>query len=237
VKYDLALYPAPGPGLGHLMRCLALAQWAVELKAKVLVALREPTAIAWPCAVLCDYEVEPEASVSVIDGTGTAEPAVNVWAIVDELPGAHNAITGFIYPHFGAEPVPGYPTFVGPSWMPLRREFSSGPWTVPGGRSDWACSYRAQREGYRDIAGHSACWELLGQANHALVPASTIAYEALALGCPIRLLRGITPDCDRIGTAMVAEGVAVWDDEAVATLPPMQIGDGLGAKRLLEALL
>lgn len=245
MTYDLALYPAPGPGLGHLMRCLALAQWAVELKAKVIVCLPvapETRALPWPCPVAVG-RTEGNAAVSVVDGKChvLTDRHIPAWYFVDGQDWEHDGnVAGCIAPHFGAAPVHGFPTFVGPSWIPLRRQFSLPPAIIDNQRAKWGVTYRATRDGYHSLENRSAydVFCALSVAREAVVPASTIAYEALTLGCPVRLLRGITPDCDRIGAAMVAEGVAVWDDDqTVATLPPMQVGDGLGAKRLLESLL
>lgn len=245
MSFDLALYPASGPGLGHLMRCMALAQWAVELKAKAIVMLaQDAPALQWPCAVArASNKVTAKANVHIADAPGSdylhglSGPAL--WRVVDVKADEPRDYAGYIYPHFGAEPFSILPTFVGPSWMPLRQIFSRDPAIIGKERAAWGVSYRAQRAGYKSLEGrHEYGISLaLSIAREAVVPASTVAYEAFALGCPVRLLRDITPDCDRIGAAMVAEGVAVWDDEPVRTLSPARIGDGLGAKGLLEALL
>lgn len=245
--YDLALYPAPGPGLGHLMRCLALAQWAVELNARVIVCLPilpEMPRMPWPCPVLVGRYCN-EARVTINDGSVGPlqdDPHVPVWYMIDGKDSwVHSGnVVGAIYPHFGARPVPGFPTFVGPSWMPLRLPFQYEPVNEP--RTFAPASYRAgERKGHVKLEGSAQdVRRTLSLATHAVVPASTVAYEALASGCPVRLLRDITPDCDRIGAAMVAAGVATWDDSSDALALPAKHRygvDGLGAKRLLEALL
>lgn len=220
------------------MRCMALAEWAVELKAKVVVCISlDPyVALSWPCPV----SVGQPADATVSIGDGSVHPAAK-WHVIDAaLKAPHYEADGYIYPHFGAVPQLGSPTFVGPQWMPLRKRFSQGD--LHSERSGDCVSYRASRAGYRELRGMSeaATFYALSIAPHALLPASVIAYEALTLGCPVRLLDGITPACDEIGVAMAQAGVAVWDTLAgEKTLPPgpPEGLDGLGAKRLLEALL
>ena len=223
------------------MRCLALAQWAVELKAKVAVALPiSPGAesLAWPCPVSIG-NAKIRGHVSIVDGY-PVPPAEDLWAIVDAMP-TNPTAAGFIYPHFGAVPIPGFPTFVGPQWMPLRRAFGYGH-PFMGCERKGRVSYRAPKDlrDYEPLMGSAqdVC-RALSAAEAAWVPASTVAYEALAVGCPVVLNdAGSIP---AIGDAMVEAGVATrWDG---GEKPPVLKGfdfpviDGLGAKRLLEALL
>ena len=230
------------------MRCMALAEWAVELKARVIVcfAVADYPPLAWPCPVL--YGRQEEAHVIIVDGSGPrvthGDAVPGRWYVVDGPPVSEAYQTdalGYIYPHFGAVPVHGFPTFVGPQWMPLRLPFQYEPLNEP--RSSFApASYRAPGSRGVKLEGMDAqdVRRTLSLASHAVVPASTVAYEALASGCPVRLLRDITPECDQVGAAMVAAGVATWDDSADALAMPARHRygvDGLGAKRLLEALL
>ena len=224
--YDLALYPASGPGLGHLMRCMALAEWAVELKAKVAVALQHaPGNLAWPCPVIVGAEgYALEFKVAI--GDGRVVGPLEAWQIIDGPPeGTDPATPGYIYPHFGATPVAGFPTFVGPQWMPLRKKFSRR-------REDrngvWAC-YRVQAPGMVPADDLWPQW-----AGGMLCPPSVIAYEAMALGLPVAIHDD--HEYPRIAGAMWRTGVASWADNWHQATPTNLI-DGLGAKRLLEALL
>lgn len=236
--YDLALYPASGPGLGHLMRCMALAEWAVELKAKV-IAITQESSLVWPCSLLTSGGIS--ARIAIADGL-SAQPGGGAqhWRIIDGLNDGSGPAYGYIYPHFGAVPVPGFPTFVGPQWMPLRRGFEM--WGPGGKRAAAAVTYRAPTDAWglplRAQTGQQAA-ECFREAEAAWVPPSTVAYEALASGCALVLHR--QSGSLEIGQAMHDAAVATWWDGTGG--PPVLIKrkerpiDGLGAKRLLEALL
>lgn len=255
MTFDLALYPAAGPGLGHLMRCYALAEAAVEMKAKVIVvrpAGEAPDAglsMAWPCPVLVGRP--EEAHVSIADGLSPSpshgDAMAGRWYITDTrpLPAHHqNDAVGYIYPHFGAVPVPGFPTFVGPGWMPLRRAFMVSQMPI---RRLGTLMYKAPPEIERaefglhgslcvglPANGAADAADLMRECYRAVVPPSTIAYEALAMGLSVELLHVAFPGCEQVGQAMVDAGVATWYGDA-AVRPPYY--DGLGAARLLKALL
>lgn len=251
-SYDLALYPAAGPGLGHLMRCMALAEAAVDLKARAVVVLGEVTAVAieWPAPVLISNEnAHPAADLAILDGPRDPRPYPTpnseVWRIVDERPAGVDDVTGFIYPHYGAAPVHEYPTFVGPEWMPLRREFvamTAAMTAVAAQRSKHLCSYKCANppQGTRKLEGLGAR-EVAGalrMCRGLMCPPGTIAYEGLACGAPVMLLHTDISACEAVGTAMVAAGVASWSDTLILPARSAQSHiDGRGAIRLLEALL
>lgn len=237
MTYDLALYPASGPGLGHLMRCMALAEWAVALKAKPVVCLQPGAPVlAWPCAVVSGGG-DAEARVRIADGFPARDDA-GYWFIVDAPPSTGPDVEGYIYPHFGAASADGFPTFVGPQWMPLRKVFSVAP--ISGHRRG-SVGYRANLPGVTELTGLPSrnVADALGQAAEAIVPPSTIAYEAMAMGCPVRLLRVGFPGCEEIGQAMVEAGAASWYDDPRPGQPPlgMRAVNPRSAERLLEALL
>ena len=243
VTYDLALYPASGPGLGHLMRCMALAEWAVELKAKAIVALGGPSSLAWPCAVALPV-VSIDARVHIQDGGTNRFGGRAVWRVVDAVP---TDLTdpmlcdsaGIVYPHFGAVPVGGFPTFVGPQWMPLRPGLANGlppkvrQATAIG--SGW-CRYRCEKpRGYVDLAAvPDDEWFLHYEG--VVCPPSTIAYEAMTAGMKVAIHE--EHEHKDIMLAMFKAGAAVSaEDESRHRAHTTDLIDGLGARRLLEALL
>ena len=233
MNYDLALYPASGPGLGHLMRCMALAEWAVELKAKVIVVLGDNAPVLpWPCAA--KMGVGADARVKVADGIRMNDgQASGFWQIVDRE--CSGDTLGWIYPHFGATPIPSKPTFVGPQWMPLRKRFSGQPFNEHT-QFKQAYHYRVEkpRDCEVDICGSDVA-ATLATARYLRCPPSVIAYEALALGTPV-FLHDDVPGYGHLSSAMIAAGV-VRSGEMDFPHPRRQHIDGFGAKRLLEALL
>lgn len=242
MTYDLALYPAPGPGRGHLMRCYALAEWAVVLEAKPIVVLGlDAPSIAWPCPVLRGTpRVVARAKLSIIDVPADAEAlyenTASAWWITDvpEPPERPEAL-GFIYPHFGAEPVLGYPTFVGPTWMPLRRRFCH-PRTSVRRTAEWARYRTDEPRGYWDLTAEPLDnW--YKRFEGVVCPPSVMAYEAMAAGVKVRL------HYDHAFPHLTA---AMWEARVVGLEADVTTHrfadvhneiDGLGAKRLLEALL
>lgn len=244
MTYDLALYPAAGPGLGHLMRCYALAEAAVEMGKRVVVVLEKwAPEIEWPCAV--ELRGARTADVVIVDGKPnmSAGPA---WFVIDEPPELVDPrdrhVEGYIYPHFGAVPIDGLPTFVGPRWMPLRKAFSQA---APVAKRERALSYRLPDDVYvlnDDVSGMTAAQvrDAMWSASEIVCPPSTIAYEAMACGCSVILshadqLSDPHPAGEAIGEAMVAAGAATWWPDHVVTVCDQV--DGRGALRLLEALL
>ena len=251
MNYDLALYPASGPGLGHLMRCYAIAEAAVEMGRKVVVVLdKEAPYPVWPCVVLLDEGEDrwPDAEVSITDiprqGSRKSCRKLGAWRIVDKMPVAKERIGagGYIYPHFGATPVPGYPTLYGEQWMPLRKQFRGGKAT-----GTETGTYRQPDDiepGAIKLQGDTA--SALRRCIRATVPPSTIAYEAMAMGVNVEL--SYDPDeytedmaaiLDRIAAAMVAGGAArMWTpDLHRASRTKANPIDGRGAIRILEVLL
>lgn len=227
------------------MRCIALAEWAVALKAKVIVSvLVDAPDLSWPCPMAVGRS-DLKAKVAIQDGGGGMTFAgPSIWRIIDAPPpDLSDPIlcdgAGLIYPHFGAFPINGFPTFAGPQWMPLRRPFSGGSLRGAPERTNSAVGYRSEGRNVRELRGlpaHEVAAELRW-AEYAVVPPSTIAYEALACATPLRLLRVDYP-CADIGAAMVDARVAIWDDEQTqGAFSCPDVIDGLGAKRILEALL
>lgn len=239
MTYDLALYPASGPGLGHLMRCYALAEAAVEMGKRVLVSLKEPTDFGWPCAVVLDSGEKAWAKSvhAIVDGVANRKN--EAWYIIDNAKDATEwcdpvgpAPSGYIYPHFGASPIPGYPTLYGEQWMPLRKQFREMKQAPMAQESP--AGYKVSRtieDGEAEILPISR----MSRTNRVIVPASTVAYEALAASRHVQLHDNVDGLQD-IRDAMIEAGVAeMWPGEALGH-GATHI-DGLGAKRILEALL
>lgn len=242
VTYDLALYLASGPGLGHLMRCYALAETAVEMKAKVIVAVAKPGNIKWPCTVITGI-MKPTMErpglfiVDASDAENDFEIAhrKNIWRIIDSPDAEMKGYSGAIYPHFGATPIPGYPTLYGEQWMPLRRHFRH--MDDPPGRERVAGYKISAHIAEHDRSGQGTIpsIELMSQADRVIVPASTVAYEALAAGRHVQLHDNVD-GLEHVRDAMLEAGVAeMWPNEKLA--PGVKHLDGLGARRILEALL
>lgn len=249
MTYDLALYPASGPGLGHLMRCYALAEAAVEMGKKVVVGLTAPggSDLGWPCAVALaghGQTLEIHTTVAITDGWVPKNQG-KFWTIIDAPPTDHSeTVCGYIYPHFGATPIPGYPTLYGEQWMPLRKQFREGQSNGLGlGVYRVPQNVVAAEPGSFTLSGDT--YAALLQCTRVIVPPSTIAYEALALGLRVELAYdedqydSETLAClDSISKAMVVAGAAtMWSDSDHRPLVHHYPSDGRGAKRILEALL
>lgn len=234
MKYDLVLRPAPGPGLGHVMRAFALAECAVEMEAKVVVHLLEQTTFRWPCPTFFGTAIAtmPTGRVGVTDGKRNDVSCVDeMWTIIDSSDDGHSARV--IWPHFGAEPINGCTTFYGPEWMPLRRCFRVGTCGTSG-----TLIYRAPeslRGMFHELSGSEDTERLMRLNKRLIAPASVIAYEGNALGMTVAVFRASHVP-ERIRTAMIAEGAArgLHSD---SDSPVRKIVDGHGARRLLSVLL
>jgi len=265
MKYDLAVAVGGGGdlGLGHAMRGLAIVEAAMRTKAKVAVILvghdgpphPDLFDLPWPCAVLVpgrgETPLRSDIGCVVSDCPGDRrtvtpmdESSTNFWQILDGEPDDAPAwLTGWIWPHFGAHPL-GKPTLYGPTWMPLR---GTSPRRTSPGLRKWA-SYRADTANVgrillEDLA-HGAVLRIFRErVDFAVLPPSTIAYEAMASGCPVYLHKNVE-GLEMIGVAMVAAGAAEWHTEAghASALNGQfpnshKMIDGLGADRLVAAIL
>lgn len=238
------------------MRCYALAEAAIEMKAKVLVALAAPSTIDWPCPVVMDNETGSIGNITigvlVVDGVEVpaqegvpGQDRAEYWSIIDSVPDGSMYADGYIYPHFGATPIPGYPTFYGPQWMPLRKGFRIGNSLV----GTMVGTYRHEQV---EVHGgdhysvsleqhHDMAWAL-SRCSAVIVPPSTIAYEAMALNVHVNLHDAVK-GYEHIATAMIEAKVAHMFTGPIKTVKSGDSVrfnsrvDGRGAIRLLEALL
>lgn len=229
------------------MRCFAIAQAATEKSKKVAVVLQqEESGLAWPCPVLLSKTRALESAVAIVDGFENqgAWPAEEIWFIVDRTPTLPDHGHGYIWPHFGAQPIENRPTLVGPRWMPLRKVFRQihqskakaetwGGYRVP----------QERREGIVAFPEGTDPWPWLETTTGLVCPPSTIAYEAMSQGRPVLIHDGHS--YPEIARAMFAAGVAASLD--IAPLPAShrdilaesgrRAVDGMGAQRIVEALL
>jgi spore coat polysaccharide biosynthesis predicted glycosyltransferase SpsG len=146
----------------------------------------------------------------------------------------------------------------GPDWLPLREGFSvrTNPpahrrsHTVLCCHADWAAEvnslgYHAETPSW-DLS--DAMPDFLAGADLAAVPASTVAYECMAVGTPC-LVYAPTPQHEGIAAAMVKRGCALhYSPETLAEVAQdralrkrlqragMAMVDGQGAERLATAL-
>lgn len=258
MNYDLALCAICDDeiGYGHVMRCYALAEAAVSMGKKTIVAVGgKPPPLSWPCAVIKmddEYRIRPTDAATVIFdypameyrcGEGPTRP----WLFVDALPdtksleGIGRNIDGFIYPHFGARPIPGFPTLYGEQWMPVRAEFAKlreKPANlkrvlmharVPGKMATAPHVRVLGKGGWEDSI------EPMKDAAKVVTPPCTLAYEALAAGRRVELVYGDDDTRRPIGNAMLDAGAAVrFGGVRVSSPPPF---DANGAQRILEAIL
>lgn len=128
-----------------------------------------------------------------------------------------------VAPHFGADqwPFPGWGAVcAGPWWVPLAPQFRLPADETRWGRARPLLTYRApslgRSEGIVPLPNRRAGVESGGETplawwehswGAAVVPASTIAYEAMALGIPVLFLEGaeVNPE---LAEAMIRAGVA-----------------------------
>jgi hypothetical protein len=225
------------------MRCYALAEAAVEMGKRVIVFLDEAHDLTWPCAVILDAELEklqwPGFRVWVVDNPNCSIPwgadGSPVWRIIDHPDVDLASYHGVIYPHFGAEPIPGYPTFYGPQWMPLRKAFRQHfPWPDMPAAHRAIATYRHKRTDFNELFGTEKRW--WNRLDGLICPPSTIAYEAMAARISVALHDD--HDYPHIADAMIEAGVAVPAERmGWRQAEPTTAIDGRGAIRLLEALL
>jgi hypothetical protein len=143
----------------------------------------------------------------------------------------------FVYPHYGhhdALDQASLPAGVfghwGPAYMPLRPDFADPP-TVPG--SPHVLNYALMRDRGQELL---TAEKLSGYAG-VVSPPSTIAYEALAVGTRLWVSDEL-PEYAHIADAMIGAEVAEYADEYPRyAIEQRRHIDGLGAKRLLEAVL
>jgi hypothetical protein len=250
---------SPEIGWGHAMRTLAVAQvledrgvpmvWITNTQKEILL-MKVPCPVGTEQvakaiegqAVLIDFPVEPAMTVALEE-----ESCTRVLMVDEPRSGiGPRAIT--VAPHFGAEDWDFGTGAVctGPRWMPLRKEVESeGSGFLATART---LAYRLP-EGFSwkwdnpEVLnpGGSAGWWTKGWSL-AVVPASTVAYECMALGIPVLL----TGDISGIGQAMIDAGVASYWARGVDMTPEdlrvkarigKQAVDGGGAERVANLLL
>lgn len=229
-------------GFGHVARAHALASWAVRLGYSVSAVVSSPTPgwLIWPCPVWDEesYDGEPILGrVLIADHYMPERTAGRTIAIVDtvdaivNLSRASEASLEFVYPHFGAKPVGGAPGWYGPAYMPLRPDFAKPP--EPDPSTPFVLGYSWHRKHARRLLTA----EKLARYKGVIAPPSTIAYEALAVGIKLWLSDEL-PEYAHIARAMIESGVAVDAKEYPEYgLERRRHIDGLGAERLLEAVL
>jgi spore coat polysaccharide biosynthesis predicted glycosyltransferase SpsG len=270
MRPTFALLTTAGPeiGMGHAVRMVALATALIRrgrdvvLYSDNLPYITERLRV--PC-IACD--------VGTVDA-GTPVPPV---VVVDaphrmDLMSGHGAVIVFddygpplkqhadtvVNPHVNAAGYFGCRALRGPGWLPLREGFS-GRSNLPAHR--WGhvvLCYHADRAAEVDSLGYhveTPSWDLsdtmpdfLAAADLAVIPASMIAYECMAVGTPC-LVYAPTPQHEGIAAAMVKRGCALhYSMEALTEVAQdrvlrerlqrvgMTMVDGQGAERLATVL-
>lgn len=251
---EVALWVCGGEGLGHNMRILALAQQAKEMGVKALICGRPDSGLNWPFP-LCRTASAPH---NIVDGkmdlTETAAVAISgyTWFIMDRTAMVseigYDEGVGVIIPHdFVFEELPACKALLGSSFYPLRAQFASGPCVGIRGRRPLGYRLPERYKGeYRDLADENLVVGdmiyFMGSAPKFICPPSVVAYECLALGTPIMLHDEVDPEHAAITDALVAKGWATRvipkpGDKTVVRMSGSKHIDGLGAARILEAIL
>ena len=218
-----------------------------------------PPPLSWPCPVLLSVgapeRFSSDVGLTILDASPESRGSVWMpghapcWAFTDSADGHWEEASGIIYPHFGAQPIPGFPTLAGEQWMPIRKmwRLMGRPTMEPANRC--ALSYRVPDEvvdsertagGGVTRLGPNNSWDdvrgLMTAAARVICPPSTLAYEAAAAGRLVELHCEKDHPSYPIGEAMVKAGYASWWGGHVSQKHRLRLRAD-GARRILEALL
>lgn len=257
-------------GMGHAVRMVALAAALVKRGRSVVIATDSLPYIAerlrLPCMVReTGRRCTVRGRVTVIDSPACASldrsddsPVVVFSDYGPPLPWFADVV---VNPHLNAtgHDYGDVNTLRGPDWVPLREGFRHAVLKIARTLTAWvvgpaSAMTEATMAGYTNVARP---WMLdpaaaMAACDVAVVPASTVAYECMALGVPC-LVYAPTPQHEGIAAAMVAQGCALpYSPESLKRLADdatererlrqagMAAVDGRGADRLagtLEAML
>lgn len=263
MTYDLALVTDGNDelGWGHAARMSALCVVAARRGLSVVLVAQNPLELlqrfSWPRPVLGGSHVDwvlprirTGADVVVYDGVGPLDSALgNRFVAFDDLGNLAAAPRGgtstlVVSPHFGADPAmyPGRAALCGPKWMPLNLEGIKRALSLVARPVTYRLPASLDTVTLGGLPHHDAIRNL-SVAPYAVLPPSTIAYEAIAMRVPVRLHTEALPATpmgralERVGDAMVDAGAATWwgEPERIPRGPPGMVDDR-GADRLLDFL-